>query len=228
VETFLDRGDQKRSRIEKKLDQLRKQKEQIAADLDSDVDRELDEAYGRATRGLTRNETDAAEEQVKRIEAILAKAKGSAGPDWRRKAEGILSWSTFVLDQHGRLLDPPKAMEVRRAVEKLQKALDKGDQADVEARTAELDTATNDLPQSVSILMFLARVAHRAHERGDEVSADRIRTARREFEAAVVAQDYGQADRVLGTIVDLCKEIMGEPGVSTDKAGAIEDRPDVA
>jgi molecular chaperone DnaK (HSP70) len=56
IETYLDRCDGLRSRLEKKLDQPKKRKDEAGDTLDPEAEKKWEELYGQATKALSAND----------------------------------------------------------------------------------------------------------------------------------------------------------------------------
>jgi molecular chaperone DnaK (HSP70) len=60
VDTYLDRGEGLRSRLEKKLDELKCRRDAMHDDLDAEADKQWEELYSHATKALSANDTGTA------------------------------------------------------------------------------------------------------------------------------------------------------------------------
>jgi molecular chaperone DnaK len=215
VDTFLDRfQDTKRSRLEKKLEQLRLRREEVHRDLDPSIDREMEVAYAEATRALTKNDPDTAERHAQEMEGQLRKVSASTGPQWKQKAEGLIGYSEFILSEFAWLLDPAKTMEIKGLVESLRAAVTRDDEAAAEAKWQALDKATDDLPPIVQMLMALVNGIVRAIQRHDEVRADKIKAAKQEIELAIRRGSAEEVGAKFAAIEPVLKEVFGEAPMS--------------
>ncbi len=82
VETFLDRGDSKRGRLEKQLEQLLRRRQELSEQINREAARDLEEYYDAAAAALSRNDPNIAERCVQRMETLLrtsSQARGGAG-----------------------------------------------------------------------------------------------------------------------------------------------------
>jgi molecular chaperone DnaK (HSP70) len=71
VETYLDRGEGLRSRLEKKLDALKRRRDVLHDDLDAEANKQWEELYGQATKALSANDTGTAGRYAEKIEQFL-------------------------------------------------------------------------------------------------------------------------------------------------------------
>ena len=71
VETYLDRGEGLRSRLEKKLDALKRRRDVLHDDLDAEANKQWEELYGQATKALSANDTGTAGRYAEKMEQLL-------------------------------------------------------------------------------------------------------------------------------------------------------------
>ncbi len=217
VETFLDRGDSKRSRLEKKLEQLRKRKQELSEQIDRQKARDLDEYYGQAAAALSRNDSEIADRCVQQMDALLQRSAPSE--PWRQRAENLIDYTEFIISEFGWLIDPAQTVQLKNLVDTLKKCVERGDQPASEAKTKELDMATDDVNPFIGVLMTMVRAVARATRDGKLAAAEQIRAARGEIESAVRRGDNNAAVARFQQLADLLKDILGGP----EAAGTSKD-----
>jgi molecular chaperone DnaK (HSP70) len=199
VETYLDRGNTVRSRLEKKLDQLKKKKDDSGS-LGADSEGSFEAAYGRATKALSANDAATAAKCVQELEAILATTGGSSDePEWARKADGLCGWVERVIE-YGFLLDPPRLQRIKTLKDQLQACIDRSDEAATRQKFEELDKATDDLPPQMYVLLGLRRSRNDALAKNMDVEADQIQAALNSIEGAMRKGDDDRALQLLEQI----------------------------
>jgi hypothetical protein len=211
IETFLDRGNSTRSRLEKKLDQLKKKKDDLQADLETSDDRQFEEVYGKATKALSANDPKAAEECAAKMEQIL-KASGGLDPEWKQKAQGLCGFTELVLN-YSFLLEPPRVQQLKTLLDQLQKCINRDDEKATLAKFAELDKATDDLPDGIYACAHMIRRIGVAREKGMEVEANQVRVALTSIEAALRNGDHDKAVKVHNEVVPVLRKIDEASGV---------------
>jgi len=216
VDSYLERGDTERARLEKKLEQLRNQKEKAKDNL-SGTDLALwEHAYGQATRALNQGDNQGAAGRAKEMEKLLQ----ATDPDWKIKAENLCGYSEWALD-YSWLMDPPKIQELKTLVRDLHSALERNDEAATRATFAKLDKATDDLPPPVYVCINLGRAVSAAQYQGLLGEADQLKAARSEIESLLRAGNFDKAFEALDKIAPLMKKVnaqgnQGENGPKTE------------
>jgi molecular chaperone DnaK (HSP70) len=221
VETYLDRGDGLRSLLEKKLEQLKRRKDEAGDTLDPEGKMKWEELYGKATKALSANDTAAASSCADRMEKLLQ----AGGDAWKRRAKGLCGYTELVLG-HSFLLDPPKTQQLKTLVKELQASIDRDDEAGAEQKYKELDEATDDLPDMIKLLMMLIRAVGIAKEKGLGVESDNVLAAYHKVESALRANDPNRAAEISNSIGPILGNIFGaanQDSGQTDKK--IEDVP---
>lgn len=206
IETFLDRGNEKRSRLEKKVDQLRKRRESLSGVMSPEAEQQWDQLYSRATKALSGNDPDAAQQGAAEMEKLLQGAGGTT--DWKQKAQGISNYADVVL-QYSFLLDPPRVQQLKTLQGKMARAIDSDNEAEANALYDQLDKATDDLPDALDTCMLLVRAMGRARSRGMEIEAEQIRGALRDIETALHANDSARYAARLQAVFPLLEKVFG-------------------
>ena len=214
VETYLDRGDGMRSRLEKKLDYLKKKKDQARDDLDPEAEKKWEELYGQATKALSANNANAAGQCAQQMDELL---QGS-DPGWKRKMQGLCGYTEVVLE-YSFLLDPPKTQQLKTMVKELQACIDRDDEAGANKKFAELDKATDDLPDTIKMLLMLVRATSTAVDRNLVVESDKIRAVRNQIESAFRGNDWDRAAEIFKSIEPVLNKVFGSVTPDSISAG---------
>jgi molecular chaperone DnaK (HSP70) len=101
VEVYPDRGGERRSRLEKKLDQLHREWIGKRLLLDRDVNQKVDELYNQAAEAANRQDLDTFEQILSQLEAGLR-----SRDDWKPWARDMLSYRQVAPDKSGLLVRP--------------------------------------------------------------------------------------------------------------------------
>jgi hypothetical protein len=216
VESYIDRGGSLRSRLEKKLEELRKRKEQARGTLDASIERQWEALYGQATRALNGNDTAMAGTCAAQMEGLVQ----SKEPEWKRKAKGLCGWTEMVLD-YSYLLDPPKTEQLKKLIKELQACIEKDDEDGAARKFKELDEATDDLPGAVQTLMYLIHKLRVAREKGLVVEAEQVLTVLREVEAAFRVNDFARGRARMDSIDAVLKKIGGQEDPNLGSTGPV-------
>jgi molecular chaperone DnaK (HSP70) len=219
VETFLDRGNSKRSLQERRLEEVKRQRAAMKDALEGDAASEFENMYGQAAQSLNRNDGEGAQKIIDRIEERLKNVAPAPLDPWKVRAQNISNYAEVVLDNYGWLLDPPTTTLLKRLVSDVRQALAAEDEERTKQKTDELDKATNvqdptdsesegKLPATVGLCMMLMRAQNIARERAMEIEAQRAQNLYREVESALRRDDFGAAFAAVQRNEDLLKLIF--------------------
>jgi molecular chaperone DnaK (HSP70) len=204
VETYLDRGEGPRSRLEKKLDQLKKRKDQVRADLTPDVEARWESLYGEATKALSRNAPPTAQRCATEMEKLLQ----GGDPSWKKKVQGLCNYTEVVL-QYSFLMDPPRVQQLKTLLEQTTRAIERDDQSECERLHPLLDKATDDLPAPLMACMTMIRAIGVAGEKGMVAEAEQLRGALKAMDSALRENDYKRAVDVLNGVAPVLTKVLG-------------------
>jgi hypothetical protein len=218
VKSLVGRGDKMRDRLEKKLEELRKRKEQARGTLDPSVESEWEELYGQATRALNANDTAVASSCAVQMEGLVQ----TKDPEWKRKAKGLCGWTQVALE-YSYLLDPPKTEQLRKLVRELVECIEKDDEEGTAKKFKELDKATDDLPGPIYTLGLLHQKIGTARRKGMVVEAEQVLTVLHEVEAAFRANDFARGRAKRDSIDALLNKIGGFDDVTPGSTGPISE-----
>jgi hypothetical protein len=111
------------------------------------------------------------------------------------------------------LLPPPRIQQIKTLLEQTRSALDKHDRSAIEARYAELDRATDEMPAEINFLFRVRRGIGAAREKKMEIEANQLRVALNDIESSMRT---GNQERTLSLvheiepILEKVKEATGE------------------
>jgi molecular chaperone DnaK (HSP70) len=144
VKSILGRGDKARDRLENKLEELRKRKEQARGTLDPSVEREWEALYEQATRALNANDTSAASSCAVQMEGLVQAKE----PEWRLRAQGLCSYAAIVLGAEN-WREAAEAAQIRSLIELLRGSMERDDEECTANRYLDLEKALNSLTPAV-------------------------------------------------------------------------------
>jgi molecular chaperone DnaK len=206
VEVYPDRGGERRSRLEKRMEQLRHEWAEKRFMLDRDIDHRVEQLYNEAAEAANRQDTADFEQRLREMEQQL-----SPKPEWVLKAEALLSNSEVAIDEFDWLIgDPQKTYRLKKLSEELKAACQRGDQAQGESKFDELKKAIDDLPYVVRVLLILGQAAYKASREQDIVTADRITAGLRACVDALRTPDMDTVNRILSDLAPIVNKVLGE------------------
>jgi molecular chaperone DnaK (HSP70) len=216
VKSMIGRGGELRDRLERKLEELRKRKEEARGTLDASVEGQWEALYGQAARALNANDAATAASCAAQMDGLVQ----SKEPEWKLKAMGLCNWTEMVLD-YSYLLDPPKTEQLKKLTRELRACIERDDEEATARKFKELDAATDELPGSVQMLMFLLQKVGLARRKGMVVEAEQVLNVLHEVEAAFRANDFSRGKAKLESIDALLKKIGGPGDSGPDSTGPI-------
>ena len=223
VETFVDRGDTKRSQLEKRLEQLRKGKEERPAALPADQEEEWGKAYAKATRALTANDTNAAKACIETLSRLLVTKEAG----WKEKALGLCGYTDVVLEYAFLLENPAREQKLKTLQAELRDCVARDDEAGGAVKYKELDKATDDLPQLLQVCMLLLRAASVADQKHMEIERDQVVAALHDFVSALRGQNATRAMEIVQKVQPVLSRIFGPGGPPVSSKPGGEDLPKV-
>jgi molecular chaperone DnaK (HSP70) len=205
VQVYPDRGDQRRSQLEKKMEELRKQWAEKRFMLDADVGPKVEELYNEAAEAANRNDADGFEQKLKQMERQL-----NPKPEWALKAEALLSNSDIVVEQFDWLVDDPQRLaRIKTLNDEIRRAVEDDQQAAAERKMEELLKELNELPGVVIFLLRMGQAAYRAQQHGDMVTADRINAGIRAMLDACRGGDVETVKRIVRELGPVIDKVLG-------------------
>ena len=200
IESFLSRGDDLRSGVERKLENLRQRKEQLDRDLDEASNLEWEQLYSKAINSLNQNDAVAASQGLNGMQKLLD--SNDKPTDWKQKAVNLCRYTEMLIRDYSFLLEPPKIQELKTLKNQLEACVERNDEISTVKAFEALDKATDaeSLPQEIMVLNYLYRMAGEADSKGMPAEAQKIRAAARQIESALQKGDYQSFNDILDSI----------------------------
>ena len=219
VEVYPDRGGDRRSQLEKRIEALRRRWDQARMKADLAAVRQVESVYEAAIQATNAGRLDEAEQKLREMKRELDKTEEAL---WKKRAIGIVNYSQLALSAYGWLIGAQQAARVRRLMEDLQAKLDRDDNAAADAAYAELDRETDAMPGIAIDLLAMERALYLAQQAGDLPAAGRLRAALNETVNAARRGDFNAAN---GKIKEMLPAIVRFIQAPTLRSAAKEDAP---
>jgi len=203
VDTYLDRGDTERARLEKKLDQLRTKKEEAKSSLSTTELDAWEQAYGQAAKALNQGDNRGAADCAKDLEKRLQ----TLGPKWKQDAEFACWFTEWALD-YSFLMEPTKVQRLNTLLKEVRTSIERADEVATGRNMAALNKEADDLPELVNAMIYLDRAVFNARQQGLQTEADRVQAAKNEIETALRAGNTDHAYSCLNVITPLAEKIL--------------------
>ncbi len=229
IEVYPDRIiiDPKRSKIEKKADEVWNKWGAKKAEADADMEKKFNEKYGEAINALNEEDLDEAEKKIEQVEKELEKIGAPPPPppppDWKVKANNLAGYSDFVLQQYGWLIQPDETYKLKNLTEELKDAVKENNKEKGEKKTEELNKQIDTLPKLVLDLVTITRAIGIAQQKGDVVNADKAREVLRDIEDALKNNDVNTVKAKFDEIMPILKEIFKSEDVKDGVQQPIND-----
>ncbi|MBM3318678.1 MAG: hypothetical protein FJY75_12580 [Candidatus Eisenbacteria bacterium] len=144
--------------------------------------------------------------------------------DWKKRVQGISSYTEFIL-RHSYLLDPPRVQKMKALLSQMARAIADDDEQEAERLFAALDKATDDLPTPIQMLLILNRAVWTAKERGMTLEEEQVRQALSEIESAMQSGAHDRAIARFAEIEPVLSRILGERPSDSSSKKQVEDLP---
>lgn len=192
------------------LEQLNQRLADQATDLPPQAIAAAERARDRIFDRLRRNEFDEAIYEMGNVNKELDEAGAAGqGDDLRQKAENLVGYAEFVIQQYGWVMtDPNQLYRLTRLIEETQEALHASDLRKLENKVEALDKATDDIPDPVKILMGMKGAILGRIQPIDPKLATRLLEEMDEIEKALKRQDYRAMGKLEGLAVRIVKAIQ--------------------
>lgn len=225
IEVCLDRGGEKRSKIEKRLDELKRKWDEKRKDADVSTAEKIENLYSEVIRAANANEVDKAEKRLEEFGQEVEKIGKDISnlPQWKRKADGLTGYTDFIVEEYGYLLDPQKTYKLKKLVEELKSASAKDNQKLAEEKTEEIDKELDTIPGIVKNLMTIIDAIITAQNKGDVIRSDKLKSMRSEIESALKRNDSNTVNRVFNEVIPIVKEIFESAGEDMKGVTTIEE-----
>ncbi|HWQ03028.1 MAG TPA: Hsp70 family protein [Candidatus Nitrosotenuis sp.] len=208
VEVFRDRGGEKRSRVERKIEDLRKKIDENREKLSGEAAEQCEQLYEESIKAINeRHDLDAAEKKLQELAKVV---DGATRPDWKRTTENMIGYAEFALREFGSYLKPEESYKIKKLVEEVQKAME-DDNEELALQKREEMVKAVDANRLVQWLMTLIIGISRANNQHDSVSADKLKVALRNTEDAWRRGDVDAVNRIINETGPVLDKVFG-PG----------------
>jgi molecular chaperone DnaK (HSP70) len=161
-----------------------------AAAIPADEMAQLEAVRQRAFNALRQRRYDDALGEAGNFGRIVDEAgRGDEKDALRTKAENLIGYAQFVIQEYGWALNPEKSYSLNKLVDEVRQALEKGDLASLKAKVDEIDHATDQLPDAVRLLLGLRGAIQGRIRSIDPVTANNLLDELSEVERALRAND---------------------------------------
>jgi molecular chaperone DnaK (HSP70) len=206
VEAYPDRGSDKRSRLEKKIEQAQRKWQEKREQVDDNE--QIEKVYSQVIKAANANQVEDAEKLLEQMRKLMP-------PEgWVERAKGILNYSDAMLGMYGWLIEEPQKSEIKKAMGDLSEAIAAEDEKRAEERFKRLDKLTDEVPPPVISLMIVTRAIIRARRLEMVVEADQLTTGRQSMVDALRAHDFAHGSRILAEIWPTVEKVLGRRGES--------------
>jgi molecular chaperone DnaK (HSP70) len=206
VEVFRDRGGEKRSRIEKKIEDLRRKMEDNREKIPAETLEKCEHEYEEAIQAISeRHDLDAADKKLQELARLVDSA---TRPDWKRTTENMMGYAEFALKEFGTYLKADESYKIKKLMDEVQAAMENDDEDLAKQKREELVKAV-DANKLVEWLMTLVMGIGRANTLGDVVSADRLKVALRNSEEAARRGDIDAINRIITETEPALAKVFG-------------------
>ncbi len=208
IEVFPDRGGEGRSRLEKKLEAVRRNWDKARAKADGAAIRAVESIYDEVIRAANQNKLDDAERKLQEMKKEVDKTEQTL---WKKKALNLINYSQYALNEFGLAIDAQQTARVRRYVDELQIEIDNSDEAAAAEKYIQLDKETDAFPAAVVTMLRINSAVFLAQQAGNLGAADRIRAGYNEIVGAFKRQDYTAVNVKIQEIVPLVNQFANVP-----------------
>jgi molecular chaperone DnaK (HSP70) len=219
IEVYPDRGGDRRSRLEKKLEAVKQQWDQVRAKADLAAVRQVEAIYEDVIKAANAGRLDDADARLQDMKKEVDKTEET---QWKKRATGIVNYSQLALNVYGWMIDANQAGRIKRLIAELQAAIDSDDNLAADRKYAELDRETDTLPGIAIDMMAMERAIHLAHQAGDLSAADRLRVALNETASAAKRGDQASATAKVKALLPLINAFLKAPNI---RSATKEDVP---
>jgi molecular chaperone DnaK (HSP70) len=208
IEVFPDRGGDVRSRLEKRLEEIRRGWDKVRSKAGIATVRAVESLYDEVIRAANAGKLAVAD---KKLQEMKKEVDDIESGEIRRKSIGIINYSEMALGPFGFFVDAAQTARIRRMIEELQAAIDAGDKAEMTKKYAALDKETDELPNAVVQMLRIDRAIYLAQEAGNLSAADRMRVCLSEIVSAARRRDYNVIGEKIREIAPLASQFNEIP-----------------
>lgn len=219
IEVFPDRGGDKRSKLENEMEKINLKWIEKRKDAGDDTIKKMEEYYREAIRDANNNNLEAAERKIEEMEKKINKIGGEK-PEWIKKAEGLLGYSDFLLEQYGWLLDPQESFDIKKLNGELKDAIEKDNKELGLKKIDELNKKIDDLPRIVRMLLYIVAGIVRAQTLNKLMEADTLRNLLKEIEDAIKKNNPDVLNSKIDEAMRLSEKMLGISASDLSSSGA--------
>jgi hypothetical protein len=219
IEVYPDRGGDRRSRLEKKLEAIKRKWDQARPKADLAAVRQVESFYEEVIKAANAGRLDDADHGLQYMKKEVDKTEET---QWKKRAAGIVNYSQLALDAYGWLIEAPQTARIKKLMEELQTAVDNDDNAGADRKYAELDKETDAMPGIVIDMLAMERSIHLAQQAGDLSAADKLRVALNETVSAARRGDFASASGKVKELLPLINAFLKAPNI---RSATKEDVP---
>lgn len=169
----------------------------------------MEQARAEAFDRLRRGDHSGARERAEHFKQVAEEAGGSGERDQLvNQAEGLIGFTQFLVSEYSWALGPERSYRLNQLADEAREALGSGNRRALEQKLGELDRATDDLPESVQVLLGLRGAINSRIRPVDPGRAGHLLGELEQIEAALKAGDPAAMSRLAGFAAEVAKAIM--------------------
>jgi methionyl-tRNA synthetase len=141
---------------------------------------------------MRRGDFEGARDKASNLDEMIDDVAEPGQADLGERAENLASFAEHALDRYSWGFNPQETLRLNRLIEETREAIKKGNKAVLERKVAELDEATEKLPDVVSVLLRIQMLIHGRIQPVDPATAGRLMQEIGEIERAFKTDDPQQ------------------------------------
>jgi molecular chaperone DnaK len=219
IEVYPDRGGDRRSSLEKKLEAVKRKWDQARTKADLAAVRQVEAFYEDVIKAANAGKLDEADSRLEDMKREVDKTEET---QWKKRAMGIVNYSRLAISAYGWIIDPSQSARIKRLTGELEAAVDADDNAAADRKYAELDKETDSLPGIAIDMIAMERAIYLAQQSGDLSAADKLRVALNETVSAAKRGDHAAASLKIKALLPLINAFLKAPNI---RSATKEDVP---
>jgi molecular chaperone DnaK len=219
VEVYPDRGGDRRSRLEKKLETIQRRWDQARVKAELAAVRHVESVYEEVIKATNAGKLDEADRKLQEMRREVDKTEETL---WKKRAIGLINYSQLALDAYGWLIGAPQAARIWKLMEELRAEVDRDDNVAGDCKYGELDRETDSMPGIAIDLLAMERAIHLAQQAGDLPAADKLRVALNRTVSAARQGDFTVANATIREMLPVITRFLQAPNL---RSAAKEDVP---
>ena len=226
VEFFIAREGEKRSQVEKKMENYRSEWDKKKNHASDEQKRKFDDLYDQATNALNKDENKTAENKLEEIKKLIDGIQSPEPVKWIQQAKGLINFSNSALTKYGHFMEAEYTFQLKSKVTELEKAVNNNDQMTGEIKLNELNKLLDKMPAAVQLILAGNIYANLADNAGISDLANEARTLVSEIEDALRKRDnisvHEKADK-LNIVIKKIIEMLDQPPPLPPGDGGVKD-----